>query len=308
MALSVDDKIKMAIQECRGIWCYDIDNKFKYLYPFTTENLAAYFNKFDLKDKSIMTVGSSGDQALNAILYDCKDISVIDLCPFAKEYFYLKKAAIEVFKRKDYLKFFCYWNSNVKNNDNAFCRYDYNRLREVLSVYNEEVAYFWNTLYNHYKGLRLRKRLFNVDETEAKYLPLFNEYLASDTVYEELKNKIRNIDVNFEVANLFKTEIDKKYDFINLSNIVDSCQLEEFGKLISKMINALNDDGILLIAYMYLININDYTSESKLLIERLRDVLPNEIESFAFDSVDSVKRGISSQDSIITYKKVKKIG
>lgn len=34
---------------------------FTKVYPFTTEKLSGYFPVMDLKDKSVFTVGSSGD-------------------------------------------------------------------------------------------------------------------------------------------------------------------------------------------------------------------------------------------------------
>ena len=308
MEMGVDEKIKLALQECGGIWCYDIDNKFKYIYPFTTENITGYINQFDLKDKSLLTVGSSGDQVLNAILHDCKDISVIDLCPFAKEYFYLKKAAIEVFNREEYLNYFCYMIYNKKhNNHNAFCKYEYNKIREVLNTYDEEVAYFWNALYNHYKGLRLRKRLFSLDEISINYLSILNDYLISDIAYQELKNKKDKANVTYEIGNLFNVDILRRFDYINLSNIFDYSSLEKFKELIDKMIKCLNDDGILLIAYLYLFSIDKYDPNKKLMIDKLKEILPDDVNSFAFDSVSGIIDGVNSIDSIVTYKKVKKI-
>ena len=308
MEMDVNEKIKLALQECGGIWCYDIDNKFKYIYPFTTENIAGYINQFDLKDKSLLTVGSSGDQVLNAILYDCKDISVIDLCPFAKEFFYLKKAAIEVFNREEYLNYFCYMIYNKKhNNHNAFCKYEYNKIREVLNTYDEEVAYFWNTLYNHYKGLRLRKRLFSLDEISINHLSILNDYLISDITYQELRNKKDKANVTYEIGNLFDVDISRRFDFIDLSNIFDYSSLEKFRLLIDKMIKCLNDDGIFLIAYLYLFSIDKYDPNKKLMIDKLKEILPDDVKSYTFDSVSGIIDGVNSIDSIVTYKKVKKI-
>ena len=308
MEMGIDEKIKLALQECGGIWCYDIDNKFKYMYPFTTENIGGYIDQFDLKDKTLLTVGSSGDQVLNAILSDCKDISVIDLCPFVKEYYYLKKAAIKVFGREEYLKYLCYYRyNNGHNNQNAFCKYEYNRLKEVLNTYDQEVAYFWNVLYNHYKGLRLRKRLFSFDETDAKYLSVFNKYLVSDIDYLELRDKIDKANVSFSIGNLFEADILKKYDYINLSNIVDTCSFEKFKNLIVKMIDSLDENGILLIAYLYLVSIDEYSSNKRLMIEKFKSILPDDFTSFSFNSVSGIIHGTDSKDSIVTYKKVKKI-
>ena len=38
------------------------------LYPFTTENINGYLPYFELKGKSLLTVGSSCDQAINACI------------------------------------------------------------------------------------------------------------------------------------------------------------------------------------------------------------------------------------------------
>lgn len=77
--------------------------KFNRIYPFTTENIFGYINKFDLYNKSLLTIGSSSDQVINAAIYNCKDISVIDICPFTEFYFYLKKAAILYLKYNNIL-------------------------------------------------------------------------------------------------------------------------------------------------------------------------------------------------------------
>lgn len=60
-------------------------------YAFCNENVSGYLNFLDLKDKSLLTVGSSGDQAISAITRGCKDITALDICPLSEEVFYLKK-------------------------------------------------------------------------------------------------------------------------------------------------------------------------------------------------------------------------
>ena len=52
---------------------------FQEVYPFTTESINGYFNKIDFNDKSVLTVGSSSDQAFNAILLGAKNITVYDI-------------------------------------------------------------------------------------------------------------------------------------------------------------------------------------------------------------------------------------
>ena len=52
---------------------------FQEVYPFTTEVISGYFNELDFKDKSVMTLGSSSDQAFNALLLGAKKITVYDI-------------------------------------------------------------------------------------------------------------------------------------------------------------------------------------------------------------------------------------
>ena len=57
-----------------------MNNKFfKSVYPFTTEEIAGYFPLLELEGKKVFTVGSSSDQAFNALLLGAKDITVYDI-------------------------------------------------------------------------------------------------------------------------------------------------------------------------------------------------------------------------------------
>ena len=78
MEENFDIVLDNAIKRCEGLVIYDkaFNKGFNQIYPFATENISGYIDKFDLKDKSLLTVGSSGDQVINAILYGCKKISV----------------------------------------------------------------------------------------------------------------------------------------------------------------------------------------------------------------------------------------
>ena len=81
-----------AIKRCENIFVDD--KEFDQIYPFTTENIAGYIDYFDLKDKSLLTVGSSGDQVFNAALKDVKTVTLLDINSYTKYYYYLKEASI----------------------------------------------------------------------------------------------------------------------------------------------------------------------------------------------------------------------
>ena len=82
----LDKKIKDAVSQCRG---YSSNKIFQYIYPFTTENINGYIDLFYLDDKSLLTVGSSGDQVINAIDKGCKNIDVVDINEYTKYYYFL---------------------------------------------------------------------------------------------------------------------------------------------------------------------------------------------------------------------------
>ena len=127
-----------ASKKCEGYYdeycAKNLMNIFMNIYPFTTENIAGYIDNFDLKDKSLLTVGSSGDQALNAILKGCRDITVIDINPYTKYYYYLKAAGVLSFKEEEFLSFFRYigYPKYYKQNRKAFSKKQYNYMKGVL--------------------------------------------------------------------------------------------------------------------------------------------------------------------------------
>lgn len=83
-----------------------IQNKEVYqeVYPFATENIGAYFKELDFNEKTVLTVGSSLDQAFNALLLGAKHITVYDLNKNTENYYKLKKEAIATTKRTDLYK------------------------------------------------------------------------------------------------------------------------------------------------------------------------------------------------------------
>ena len=218
MAFSIDEKLKLAMEKCDGV--YTNTFKFSTIYPFATENISAYLPLFDLKDKSLFTVGSSGDQALNAILCGASDITIFDICPFTREYFYLKRAAIETLTIVDFLKFFCYkkFPFSFTDNKRAFDIDLYLQVREALQKYGD-IQYFWDELFKKYSGVVIRKQLFNMDENKYKLIKRINNYLNSNDNYNDLRNIIDKVNVKFVQGDIFKDEIIGTFDNILLSNL-----------------------------------------------------------------------------------------
>ena len=62
--------------------------------------ISGYIEYMDVSCKSVLTVGSSFDQAFNALLYGAKDVTVIDINKNALE-FYKRKLEILLTSNKD---------------------------------------------------------------------------------------------------------------------------------------------------------------------------------------------------------------
>lgn len=67
---------------------------FQKIYPFTTEVISGYITKMDIENKSVLTLGSSCDQALNSLLLGASDITVFDINERVKYFYELKRKLI----------------------------------------------------------------------------------------------------------------------------------------------------------------------------------------------------------------------
>ncbi len=75
-------------------WGIIMKNIFDSAYPFTTECISGYFDKLDLAKKDVLTVGSSLDQAFNALLCGAGKVTVMDICSYTDDFLKLKKDII----------------------------------------------------------------------------------------------------------------------------------------------------------------------------------------------------------------------
>ena len=299
--MGFDEKMKIALCECRGIWIYDIDRKFKYIYPFTTENQAVYMPTLDLAGKTMLTVGSSNDQVLNAISLDCRNIIVYDICPFTLDYYNLKKAALKALSREEYIIYFAF---DSYKNRTGFNKKTYQKIREALVSISDESTCFWDTLYKKYSGPRIHRRLFTTTCQEFPPSEL-NTYLSDDDHYQYLRDRIDNAQVIFKYEDIFKANFDMPFDVANLSNLVTYYNPQLILELFNKTYASINDNGTIMICYLYEIDKETilHNPDSNPAVKDLMSVLPSNAILYSFSSV--YKGELS--DTIVTYKKVKKI-
>lgn len=300
-----------AIRYCEGDNFYNGDkfHNFKhYMYPFTTENINGYIDLFDLRDRSLMCVGSSGDQVINAIGCGCRDINVVDINPFCRYYYYLKMVGILCLELDEFLYFFKYkdYPDVFKENYNVFDRELFNKIKVNLRYVDFESYLFWDELFSNYNGVTVRKRLFSYDEERSSMLRYMNRYLSSSVSYYDIRNLIKKVNPVFIQSDLFDSSFDRYFDNIWLSNVCCYLNYEEMDVLFNRMKRFLNDDGMMLFSYLY-----DYT-DGMGYDDNWKDVynfnkikeMCDRIKIVSFSGVNGIKFGNDGmKDSVLVYKK-----
>jgi len=220
------------------------------IYTFSNENLDEIFKDRDLTNKRVLTVGSSGDQVIEAILHGSNDITLIDANPMSQPYIEYKLSAIKNLTFSEFLDCFSAVNYTLNH------KY-YSKISHDLSDYSK---YFWDNIF-----LNLDSGCF-VDLIRGLYHPGGIEdknafsYCNDMTTFYKLKEKINDAKIIFKVANLnkFREHVDGKYDLILLSNILDYVGEKDFiddAKYIRD--NHLSSDGEIQLYYDFLGYVRD---------------------------------------------------
>lgn len=311
--------IQKAIKLVEG---YCADNKFDRIYPFTTENISGYIDYFDLKDKSLLTVGSSSDQAINAIYRDVKEVTVIDRNPFIKYYFFLKLAALNTLSRSDFFDFFKYYDHPkvFKHNENVFNKEVFNKIKVELRKLDYLSYLFWNELFSSYSSKDIKTHLFDAEEERTDVLTYLNLYLKDDDSYKKTREKLYNKIPEFVNDNIMYSTHNKTYDYIWLSNIaLYYGEYEDYLHMTSEMFKRLNEGGLLQMTYLYGVRENYIPDKDdhniyhiKDMLKLLKDYNPKVLSFIGVYGIKGIISGYYDKlyscdyDSIIVCKKLKK--
>jgi len=240
-----------AMSICDGSFRYI--EEFSRLYTFTTENISGYIDYFDFDNKSLLTVGSSGDQVLNAFYSGARDITLFDINGYTKYYAYLKISAIISLSYKEFILFFFkYVDSPFERNKYMFSKQLFNKMKDTLRILDYESYLFFDELFSLYDKDIIRSRLFDDDEDRCVVIKGCNNYLKDEESYNRLKSIIRKITFRYVNGNIFDSDINGKFDNIFLSNLCTITSLERLKELLKKLDeNNLKDRGSVLIGYLW---------------------------------------------------------
>ena len=314
MNKELEEALYTAKERCEGNIILDEAsmNGFEEIYPFTTENIAGYIDYFDLQDKSLLTVGSSGDQTINATFKGAKDITLLDINPYAKYYYYLKAAGILELNLTDFNEFFRYndYPKVFKYNKKVFDKASYKKIKSTLKSLDNDSYLFWDELFDMYQPDHIRFSLFSNDEYGTSVLGKSNLYLQSENTYDETKTKLKELRPEFINEDIFKSNLTKNYDNIWLSNIACYLYQDKIKGMTDKFSDKLAVDGKLLISYLYSIDMNtEYDDDWSPIydlkndLELLKEYSP--IFHF-FKGVNGIKHNDDDiKDSVLIYQKKK---
>lgn len=306
-----ENSLASALFKCEGIYTKDDDVRqgFSRLYPFTTENISGYIDKFDLNGKSLLTVGSSGDQVINASLFNCVDQTVVDICPYTKFYFYLKKACILSFSLKEFMDFFCYndYPKFCHDNKDVFSKEKFEEVKDLLRVLDYESYLFWDEVFSLYKPEKVRRELFSSDEDRSFVLQGMNLYMKDEEAFSKAKVKIRGINPKFICEDIFKVNLNRTYDNVFLSNIGLYCGIDRLKELVGRLEPYVDDK--MLLCYLYKTEENTKYKKDWSEIYDLKKLKSSLVEYItSFDTFCGV-RGILfedekyDRDSVLIYEK-----
>ena len=219
--------------------------KISQVYPFTNEFLKQYNDCLDLKDKKVLTVTASADQVIEAIIKGAKEIDTFDCNKLTYYHLFFKLAALQTLSYSDFNNLYSFGEkeSQIKTKKDY-----YKILRDAIR--KEDVLEFWDGFFKYsdyyftlffigFGGLP------EVKKATIGYLDEGNYIHAQENIHDNVG--FSNIDVNLIPYEYY----DKKFDFINLSNIVDyQKKTETFFKMLRLMLDQnLTDNGEILASY-----------------------------------------------------------
>ena len=187
-------------------------------YLVTNENQTAALKEFDVKDKDILCVTSSGDFAFNALSLGARKVVTFDINKFAKYVLDLKVATVKTYP--DEKLYAGFWLSNSP----YFL--SYNKFLEIRGNLSKDAFDFWTYVYTFLNNANnalnntdfFRNIIYNTNILQEKY----NLYYKA-TYYEQLRNsilttKIDSYDLDITKINTLKSNY--QFDVVYLSNII----------------------------------------------------------------------------------------
>lgn len=250
------------------------------VWQWTNESIKDYFVD-DLKNKKVLSITAGGDHIIHAAIQNSMDITGFDINIFSK---YIAKLKIEMIKTLPYEEFL-----RLKS---VFTHEELYKIIEVNNIINNldyKDIEFFNTLI---KNINDKKN--NICDYEALARKIYCEndlynknklaYIKEDKYYLAQNNlKMSNIKYIDSAAELLVKNVDEKYDYIYLSNVLD--RISDFNKqilLLHDLDKILNINGMI-ISYEIMTedSLSTYLKENNI---EFKNIFTNYVDNY-FDTI-----------------------
>lgn len=210
--IDVNEALEKTIEvlHTRDIWF----STYSPIYFFTNEPIRRVFREETFYKDSALSVIASGDHLLNLISSGVRNIDGFDINRLTYFHFYLKCALI---KSLSYQEFY-------ELSQNHFYMNDTKRFYSFLLTLKQKMP---EEVYEYYR--KLCEYLLNSEygyadlciEHDFEYSSAFNLYASSEEDYERTRQNLDGTHLRFLFSDIRDLELQKKYDIILLSNILD---------------------------------------------------------------------------------------
>ncbi len=225
------------------------------VYHCSNERLNAYFKDLKLDGATVATVGSSGDQVLNAIFYGATNITLIDANIFTRAYFEYKTAMIKNLSHSYFMKvlgtfemfnwkIYSLISHDLSKQTQQF--FDELMLNQDVNFHDYDEGYLTDSL--------IRNNLFHTpcedykDESENLFYNNRHDYTKLQQLL--IKNDFKIDYINADITE-FPNKLKGKFDYIFLSNIYDYVDKKIMIPIIKKLYRKLNAGGAIQYYYTF---------------------------------------------------------
>lgn len=226
---------------------YEYDAKYSTIYFHSNERLKDIFSEIDVKNKDVLTILGSGDQAFYFYDNGARIVDMFDRNKLAIYYYYLRTWVI--------INFDLFYPGKLNK------KYIKNLLRYVKPQTKDEkdALRFW----------KMYTKFFTDEDTETLFSFSKNYEMNDLDDVSKIRKRIENGNISFYNVDISKSiDINKKYDIIFTSNIADYLLQEENQlKLYRDNLNSLlKNDGC--IVRCYVINGHNSKMEREIYLEK----------------------------------------
>lgn len=218
-------------------------------YLSTNEKLDLYYAK-KLESKRVLSVTSSGDHILHAVLGGAKDITGFDINRVAKYFSALKIAMVKRYDHDEFVKKinYIYFDGLTLKGLKEQIYFD-NILKDVSNYLSMDENVFWHEFINILKDNKNGSPRLFYDCGSYYALEEHNAW-ASINSYLKLKENLQNCNITYIDSNVnnLVNKTDGKFDLIYLSNILGRMSDVRIGKEVKLLIylrKLLNKNGVI---------------------------------------------------------------